>query len=440
MKGDKSLRGLVAIPLLFVLGCLFISCGDSDDYIDEEFVFPVDVPVSDSDSDSTSVITPKEPIVFSELKIAETTNIVYSARNYLIEEKEEGDKRILRISNDLGDTWKEFENTFGDIVYFHIFSTGDMLFATMNWCYYIDKEITCITPSQVYDYNGRIFEPVAKEYFFQVGDCKNHIWEVDGTEMIAWGDYNASSWDAKYISRVWYSADFGRSVKCAIKFDETRIDGKVQDCRHVHGVRYDKFEKVFYVMTGDGASQSQLIKGEYNPQEDKWSFHRLGSGNNFKFASIYFDKEYAYLVTDYTTKETQSGIIKCLKDSLFDSSKFQYLYKNDENRALLCCEFDMNGNRILMPDGTVKTFIYYTRGNYDFKKIPINKTGYIIGFTSPNYAGDVYARFDTYPFNIYHNFNFTQSMRNSGVVDYMDIKVPKSLYFDEDFFFNYQYE
>lgn len=439
MKGDKSLRFLVAIPLLFVLGCLFISCGDSDDYIDEEFVFPVDVPVSDSDS--TSAITQKEPIVFSKLITGEVTDIIYSARNYLVEDKVLNGKRYLRISKDLGKTWKEFENTFGDLVYFHIFSTGDMLFATMTWCYYIDKELACITPSQVYDYNGEVFNPIGIEYFFQIGDCKNHIWKVDGTEVIAWGDYSLESKDKDYIARVWYSADYGRSVKCAIKFNETTINGKVQNCRHVHGVRFDKFDKVFYVMTGDGASQSQLIKGEYNPQEDKWSFHRLGSGKNFKFASIYFDKEYAYLVTDYTTKETQSGIIKCLKDSLFDSSKFQYLYKNDENRALLCCEFDMNGNRILMPDGTVKSFIYYARGNYDFKKIPISKTGYIEGFTSPNYAGDVYAGFGmSYPFTLYRYFNFTEAMRNSGVLDYMDIKEPKSLYFDEDFFFNYQYE
>ena len=193
-------------------------------------------------------------------------------------------------------------------------------------------------------------------------------------------------------------------------------------------------------MTGDNTSQCQLIKGIYNPQKDEWNFKRLGSGNNYKFASIYFDKEYAYLVTDYTSSTIKSGILKCRKDDLFDISKFEYVYKNDENRALLCCEFDMNGNHVLMPDGTGKTFFYYAKGNYDFKKIPLSKSGYIIGFTSPNYNGDVYARIDTYPFNIHHNFNFTQSMRNSGVIDYMRFREPKSLYFDEDFFFNYLYE
>ena len=440
MKGDKNLRVLVAIPLLFVLGCLFISCGDSDDYIDEEFIFPVDVPVSDSDS--TSVITPKEPIVFSKLKIAETTNIVYSARNYLIEEKKEADKRILRISKDLGNTWKEFENTFGDIVYFHIFSTGDMLFATMNWCYYVDKNLTCITPSQVYDYNGSVFEPVAREHFFQIGDNKNYIWQIDDSEVLVWGDYSyGGTKDPNYVARVWYTTDYGHSVKCAIKFNETKIDGKVQKCRHTHGVRFDRFDKSFYIPTGDSNAECQLIKGKYDFPTDKWQFERIGSGTKYKFSRIYFNQDYAFLVTDYTTKDLKTGIIRCRKDSLHDSSKFEYLYQNEENWPLTTCEFDMNGNKVLITDGTATNFIYYARGNYDFKRIPISRKGWITGFTSPNYNGDVFARISTdFPFYLVRYFNFTESMRNSGVIDYMDIKEPKSLYFDEDFFFNYQYE
>ena len=440
MKGDKNLRVLVAIPLLFVLGCLFISCGDSDDYIDEEFIFPVDVPVSDSDS--TSVITPKEPIVFSELKVVAVTDVVYSARNFIIKENEKNGKKYLRISKDLGNTWKEFENTFGDIVYFHIFSTGDMLFATTSWCYYVDKKLSSITPSQIYDYSGKVFEPVAKEHFFQIGDCKNYIWKIDGVELLVWGDYSyGGTNDPNYVARVWYTTDYGHSVKCAIKFNETKIDGKVQKCRHTHGVRYDRFDKVFYIPTGDSNTHCQLIKGNYDPQNDKWEFHRIGSGNNYKFSRIYFDRDYAYLMTDYTTKEFSTGIIKCKKDSLQDYSYFEYLYQNEEYWPLTCCEFDMNGNRVITPDNTGKTFIYYTRYDYNFKKIQTNIKACITGFTSPNYNGDVYARISQgFPFKLSNNFNFTESMRNSGVVDYMDIKEPKSLYYDEDFFFNYQYE
>ena len=424
-------------PCFFLLWFVSISCGESDHVFDKEFVFPSEV--TDSSNTSTSEQRPKEPIKFSELKVSESTDIVYSARNFIIEKKEKNDKKYIRISKDLGKTWKELENPYGDLVYFHIFSTGDMLFATTNWCYYIDSSLTSITPSQVYDYNGTIFQPVALEHFFQIGDSKNYIWTIDGHEILAWGDYSyGQGTDPKYVARVWYTNDLGRTVKCAIKFNETKIDGKIQKCRHTHGVRFDKFDKCFYIPTGDSANECQLIRGEYNPQQDLWEFHRLGYGIKYKFSRIYFDKDYLYFVTDYTTAQTQTGLLRCKKDSLNDTSKFEYLYKNEENRALTTLEFDMNGNKILTPDGTGKTFIYYARGNFDFKKIPTSRKGWISGFTSPNYDGIVYARINPgFPFTIYNYFNFTESMRNSGVVNYMKMEAPNSLFFDEDFFFNY---
>jgi hypothetical protein len=450
----NNLRLIIIIPFLFILGCSFISCGESndlEDLIDNYIDVKTDsIIVSDSDTLYIPNIydyfdfntTQIEPISINELLISEKSDVIYSARNYLIENKKVEDKRFLRISQDLGKTWKEFENTYGDLVYFHIFSTGDMLFATMNWCYYIDKELTAIYPSQIYDYNGSVFEPVAKEHFFQIGDNKNYLWKIDSNEILVWGDYSlGDASDPKYVARVWYSTDYGHSIRCAIKFDETKIDGKVQNCRHTHGVRFDRFDNAFYIPTGDAGKQCQLIKGKYNPKIDKWEFHRLGSGNNYKFSRIYFNKYYAYMVTDYTTKEFQTGIIRCRKDSLQDSSKFKYLYQNEENWPLTTCEFDMNGNKVLITDGTGTTFVYYARGNYDFKKIPTSRKGWITGFTSPNNNGDVYARISTdFPFYLVRYFNFTESMRNSGVIDYMDIKEPKSLYYDEDFFFNYQYE
>lgn len=436
----QKLKIIINISNLLLLGFIFLSCG-GDNYIDDEYIFPIE-DNSQSDSTDTGKTTPKDPIVFSELKVSESTDIVYSARNFIIEKKEKNNKKYIRISKDLGKTWKELENPYGDLVYFHIFSTGDILFATTSWCYYIDSSLTSISPSQVYDYNGTIFQPVALEHFFQIGDSKNYIWTIDGYEILAWGDYSyGQGTDPKYVARVWYTNDLGRTVKCAIKFNETKIDGKVQKCRHTHGVRFDKFDKCFYIPTGDSASECQLIRGEYNPQQDLWEFHRLGYGINYKFSRIYFDKNYLYFVTDYTTSQTQTGLLRCKKDSLNDTSKFEYLYKNEENRALTTLEFDMNGNKVLTPDLTGKTFIYYARGNYDFKKIPTNKNSVITGFTSPNYSGDVYARISQgFPFKLGSYFNFTESMRKSGVIDYMEIKEPKSLYYDEDFFFTYHNE
>lgn len=433
---------LITTMTLLTLGSIFLSCGKNDELFDDEFVFPIINERTDSDTISSDHPTPKEPIKFTKLTIGEITDVIYSARNYIIEDKTLDNKRTLRISKDMGNTWKEFENTFGNIVYFHVFSTGDMLFATSSWCYYIDSSLTSITPSQVYDYDGEVFKPVAIEHFFQIGDSKNYIWRIEGNEILVWGDYSyGQGTDPNYIARVWYTKDFGRTVKCAINFNKTKIDGKVLRCRHTHGVRFDKFDKCFYIPTGDHGDQCQLIKGEYNSQNDSWVFHRLGYGINYKFSRIYFDKDYLYFVTDYTTEQTQTGLLKCKKDSLSDISKFEYLYKNEENRALTTLEFDMNGNRVLTPDGTGNTFIYYTRGNYEFKKIPISKKGWITGFSSPNYAGNVFARICTsFPFYLNKCFNFTEAMRNSGVIDFMEIKESKSLYYDEDFFFTYHYE
>ena len=43
----------------------------------------------------------------------------------------------------------------------------------------------------------------------------------------------------------------------------------------------------------------QLIKGKYEINSDQWIFQRLGSGKNYKLLGMYFDRDNAYLVTDY---------------------------------------------------------------------------------------------------------------------------------------------
>lgn len=422
MLRESKKKIFIFLCFTICIGC-GISCSDSDDY--EEHVFPTD----------------NESLTFSRLEVSDITNVIFTYRNYLIEDREIKGKRYICISKDLGKTWKEFENQYGDIVYFHIYSTGDMLFSTKSWCYNIDSSLNKINPSQVYDYDGGEFVPVAVEHFFQIGDLKNYVWKLDDKEIHVWGDYSyAGKTDPKYVARVWYSTDFGKTVKCAIRFDQTQIDGKVKNCRHTHGVRFDKFEETFYVPTGDTDSESQLIKGKYDPYNDQWNFVRIGSGKNYKFSRIYFDENNAYLVTDYTGNNNQTGLIRCNKNYLHDKSHFEYVYVNPDNQALTCCEFDMNGNKIITPDLTGKDFIYYARDNYDFIKIPTTVKRVITGFTSPNYNGDVYARLgaQSYPFKLAYYFNFTQSMRNSGVRDYMAFKEQKSSFFDEDFFFTYR--
>ena len=414
---EKFMNKLVEY-LLIIFGSILISCSDDN----REYEFP----------------TGNGTIRFSQLVVGEITNVIFTYRNYLIEDKEIKGKRYLYVSDNLGKSWKQFENPYGDIEYFHIYSTGDMMFATKSWCYYIDSELTKITPSQVYDYGGEEFKAVAKMHFFQEGDAKNYIWKLEDVEINVWGDYSLGmSDDPNYIARIWYSTDYGRTIKCAIRFDKTRIDGNVQNCRHTHGVRFDRFDKTFYITTGDFDSQCQLIKGKYEINSDQWIFQRLGSGMYYKLLGMYFDRDNAYLVTDYNyyDEDFQPGLIKCNKNYLYDITHFEYLYRNEDFQALLLFESDMNGNKVITPDGRGKD-IYYARDNYNFVKIPTSVGKCILGFTSPNYNGDVYARVGSGRLSNF--FNFTRAMRNSGVFDYMRFEEQNSSFFDDDFFFIYQ--
>lgn len=361
---------------------------------------------------------------FSYLTVAEPTSVTYSAMNYIIKDEVKDSIRYLVVSNDLGKTWNYLENTHGDPVYFHIFSNGEILYATTLGCYYIDNTLTSIQESQVIDYNGKPFKSVAYDHFCHYLDLRNIFHIVNGKEIVAWSDYSfAGTSDRKYIARMWYSADYGRTVKCIIKFNETQIDGIIQNVRHTHGVYYDPYTEIFYITTGDNGNQCQLIKGNYNTENDTWEFHRLGCGNNYKFGPIFFDKNYAYLITDYTT-DLQRGIIKCRKDGLDNSANFEYLYSSPDNKALTCYTEDKNGNRILTGDYTGKGFIYFAYKDYTFMKIPTSKSSNTInGFTSPNNAGDVYARLGKGTFTgivtIGKLFNLTESMRQSGVSNFM---------------------
>lgn len=361
---------------------------------------------------------------FTLLTISEPTSIAYSAMNYIIKDEVKDSIRYLVVSKDLGKTWNYLENTHGDPVYFHIFSNGEILYATTLGCYYIDNTLTTVQESQISDYNGKPFKSVALDHFCQYADLRNIFHTVNGKEIVAWSDYSfAGSSDRKYIARMWYTTDYGRTVKCAIKFNETLIDGTIQKVRHTHGVYYDPYSETFYITTGDNGNECQLIKGIYYPDNDNWEFHRMGSGYNYKFSRIFFDKNYAYLITDYTT-DLQRGIIKCRKDCLDNASNFEYMYSNPDNQALSCYTEDKNGNRILTGDYTGKGFIYYAYKDYTFMKIPTNKSKNAIdGFTSPNDAGDIYARLGTGAFSgvvtIGKLFNLTESLRQSGVTNFM---------------------
>lgn len=363
---------------------------------------------------------------FNQLVLAGDDGVVYTAWNYILKDITIDGVRYLQFSDDIGDTFTQAENTFGDIVYVHFFSNGVCLFATANKCYYF-SDISDINESTLLDYDGSPYVSDCVLDFFQNSQIRNDAMIVGSTEIVVWGNYSlGGDRDPNYIGRVWYSPDYGRTVKCAIKFGTTVISGAATAVRHTHGVIYNKHNEKFAIITGDYRNACQFIEGEYDPAQDTWDFSKLGQGDDFKFGDIWFKDNFVYFVTDYTLSSQERGILRCPYPMLNDYSKYEYVYKIDRSSytgSLSAFLEDKNGNKLIFPDGIGKGKIWYCKNNFKFTQLPMSESVVLTDICSPNYNGDIYARKSlgeaSFPFKLSGNMvNLTKSMRQSGCADF----------------------
>lgn len=378
---------------------------------------------------------------FTELTFVDADCVIATAWNYILRDVTIDGVRYIQFSDNLGKTFSKVQNTYGNIVYVHFFSNGTVLFATANHCYYfgasdiIDGAIT-IHESSLVDYDGKPYTSNCILDFFETVHSRNDAMLVGGTEIVAWGNYSLGSpLDPNYVGRMWYSDDYGATVKCAIKFGTTVIDGHAYGVRHTHGVLYNKYKEEFLIITGDydrpraGYNDCQLIRGIYTPSTHSWEFHRLGMGDEFKFADIFFSEDFVYLVCDYTVDYLPRGVVRCPYEMLGDYSKYEFIYKIEGLGAgsLITMLEDKNGNKLLFPDGAARGKFWYCKNDFIFRQINLSENVVLSGFTSPNYNGDIYVRKGdpggtsaSFPFwlNPARMINLTKSMRNSGCPDF----------------------
>lgn len=352
----------------------------------------------------------------TKLILEEPDGIIATAWNYILKKESVDEQNYLCYSDDLGQTWVRVLDTYGDIVYVHFFSEGSILFATMSKCYYSNDSFATINESEIFDYDGSKFIPVATEHFFQNDQSRNEMMiRQDGVEYVVWGDYAIN--DVNFIPRVWYSEDYGKTVKCIIKFGETQIGSAPLSVRHVHGAIYNPYDKKIYIITGDSGSECALIVGDY--EADKWSFELIGQGCEFKFGDIIFRKDYAFFVTDYTVSMPK-GILRCRYDKINQIEHYKYIAEIDYSGSLITFLSDSKGNKLLFPDSGGRGKIWYCRDNFKFSELPISENVVLTNVSSPNYNGDIYVRksLSTYPFKLDPMINLTKSMRNSGCIDF----------------------
>lgn len=371
--------------------------------------------------DKLANMSSKKSNNLSYLTLSEEETVVGTAMNYILKDEYENSVRYLRLSEDCGKTWTSIQNTFGDIVFVHWFSNGDLLFATPSKCYYSNDGLTTVNESELYDLDGTTFVAEATEHFFQNDQSRNPIMMVGNTELVAWGDYYFN--EAAYKGRAWYSDDYGHSVKCFFKSGESVIGGETISVRHTHGVLYDKYTEKFYLITGDYNSECCLIECLYS--HDGWNLTLLGQGVNYKFGDIRFDKYFAYFVTDYTeTSLPGRGILRCPKNGLSNYSNYKFIAKTPSNYTGSVLSFieDRNGNKLMFPDLDGRGKIWYCRNTLNFETVLVSEDRVLTNVTEPNYNGDVYCRksLSTTPFKLNPMINLTKSMRNSGVKDFFD--------------------
>lgn len=352
------------------------------------------------------------------LNLESPDGVIATAWNYILKKETIEETEYLSYSKDLGKNWTRQENIYGDIVYVHFFSNGHILFASMSKCYY-SEDFTQINESSVYDYDGSSFIPTAQEHFFQNDQSRNEMMLTpSGKEYVMWGDYAID--DPAYIPRVWYSEDYGKTVKCILKFGTTIIEGKTYSVRHVHGALYNRFDNNVYIFTGDSGNECMLIKGSYS-DSDMWIFEVLGIGDRYKFGDIIFKSEFAYFVTDYTVSGYKKGILRCPYHGFKNIDNYQYIAQVDNYAgSLITFLADNNGNKLLFPDLNGRGKCWYCREEFKFKEIPLSEQVVLTNVGSPNYSGDIYVRksLSTYPFKLDPMINLTKSMRNSGCPDF----------------------
>lgn len=325
---------------------------------------------------------------FNEIVNLPATNWIATSKSYVLK-VEEG--RLMH-SNDLGKHWKTISNPIEKISFVHWFSDGSCLICSPSKAYYTE-DFDFLYESNLLDYDGtRLTQGTGCHSFFHEFNYASPNNTINNKEFAIWTDYDNGG---NYISRLWYTDDKGKTVKCILKNTESIIGGEVLNITHFHDCIWDSFENCLWVTTGDFESANMLIKGVLDGGE--WRFCIISRGSLSKFGQVSCDNDYLYLVTDITNGDAPRGLIRVNKDSLDCPTAYKYMYKNPYNIAFIQFYDDGNGHRILFPDGAQSNLnkFYYAYNCYDFRELSFSCSdgdqrilGQIYG---PNDNGDIIA-------------------------------------------------
>lgn len=312
------------------------------------------------------------------------TDIIKTYKNYVLREVIEGETRKFFYSKDSGATFTESENTLGLITYLAWFSTGRAIIATSTKCYYTD-DFKSFTESNVLDYNGEKFIPNSVHFGDLTACFHDETFIANGKEGMFWVDYGGPS---GYIPRAWFTNDYGVTVKCVLKNNETMIDEQLFSIRHFHASAWDPFDNCIWINTGDHTNECYIIKGVLQ-EDDNWKFTIVQRGSdNDKYGGMIVNKLHVDMISDFTGGRN-TGILRMAK--LQPEKSFEYVYNSGGKQPISNYFFDSVGNRILLHPTEVIGKMLYAKRDLNFKQCTVRFNGAtkIPFYLSNNYNGTV---------------------------------------------------
>jgi len=264
----------------------------------------------------------------------------------------------LWLSEDNGQTWPHRAD-FADaqhVTFSYFLRNGNLLFATRNRLFLSTDNLKTITPVTVQDAHGVDYLPHTPRnpanpgwYFHTLSGVSS--WEIDGREIIVWGNYCSVIEGAAPVN-LYYSTDSGRTVKIAYAFGQNpyhRDNGSggggpegdlLGDpdnpvfCRHIHSVAYNPAENAFYACTGDHdraeGYECHWLRGVYDWTSDTWAWKVLVSdkfNSRYKSGGINFVDGMLYWISDANGPEPHDrGIFRCAPADLAEPKAHTRLF------------------------------------------------------------------------------------------------------------------
>lgn len=348
-------------------------------------------------------------------------------QNYILKTEVLSGVNNIAISDDLGKTWTYIVNPMSEIVNYHFFSDGTIMLCSSTEVYWTTDYLT-LNKSAIYDHDGSVFAPSSWHFFAQQNGDKVQF--VGDKEVYVWGEYVIGN----FTPRVWYTTDYGKTIKCAAKMGVTPMAGAVRAVRHIHKVVYREKTQTFYMTTGDLETECMLLSAKYDVVADTFTWTLIGQGDNFKFGTFFFDEHYAYILTDYTTEalKLKQGIYRVSENHLGDITKYRVIYKCKPAEWGLAAPFRLimsnNGNKVLLTDWQGKGYIWVAKDGMNFKKVPLSNSVVMAYVSGANYDGDIYCTANTESVDLTYNqnlridggsYNLTKAIRDSGMSDFM---------------------